>query len=122
MEIIRKKIKRKGKNYPQRWCIPPDNDREVYHDVTQYGNSILSVPKSLREAGLYHEKFKEAYFKLLKERYKERKDEFIKLIHIAFTKKLVLMCYCKEDSEECHADYAIEFLHSLVEEDEENIF
>ena len=86
------------RNNPDHFLAPNDWDM-----VT--GVKFNKVPK---------QEYKTWYLNLLKERWEERKEEFVELAKTAVSKDIKLKCFCAKSSPICHAGIATDFMNILV--------
>ena len=54
------------------------------------------------------------YLNLIRERWQNRRDEFMELAKEAMHKEVKLKCFCSLKSKICHAGIAVEFMNVLV--------
>jgi len=54
------------------------------------------------------------YRGILKQRWDERKQEFLDLAKEGSEKEIVLKCYCPDSARYCHAHAAVKFMNGLV--------
>ena len=58
--------------------------------------------------------YRDYYIKLLAQRWKTRKNEFITLAKKGIDKDIKLLCSCGKKEKGCHAQYASEFMNQIV--------